>query len=352
MGNNIIKVYLFIGLLVLVFLSMGFYFFLKGTIPETPQLPGNPVFPAIFLSTTSPADASSTLINLPSSTFFSFLEEKTLSLVKNKPATPTIRIELVNKHLLIIWWGNLPYGTTHIELYRIKQGGNWDKWQTFSFGPEDEEGFAKISTAENLGEYAFYAEAVNDYGRVVWTSEDTPSTQFPQNPFSEAASSEQPTEEITPSSTLNSSLQPSSTTPAESPLSSSTPSQTPTSSSAIPPPSSTPSTTLYYYYRPDGTISYTYSPQLENFWVTHIDQAIEIGWQNLDESVTNVIIYRAASETGPWSQLLKHQYSSSMGPTAIRITDDSLNKPYYYKMEARSAGNAVVAAYGPKLLAP
>jgi hypothetical protein len=345
MGDNIIRVYLFIGLVVLVFLSIGFYFFLRGVIPETPQLPGNPAFPAIFLSTTSPADASNTLINLPSSTFFSFIE--------NKPVNPTIRIELVNGHLLIIWWGNLPYGTTHIDLYRIERGGDWDKWQTFSFGPGDQDGFAKISIAEDLGEYAFYAEAANDYGRVVWTSEDTPFTQFPLNPFPEATSSEPTAGNITPSSTPSSPSEPSSTTPAESPTSSSpTPPQTPTSSLPTQPPDTTPSTTLYYYYRPDGTISYTYAPRLENFWVTHADKAIEIGWQNLGESVTAVIVYRSALEAGPWSQLLKHQYSSSSGPTAIRITDDTINDPYYYKMEARDAGNAIVATYGPVLLTP
>ncbi|MEK7212078.1 MAG: hypothetical protein AAB686_00175, partial [Patescibacteria group bacterium] len=105
-------------------------------------------------------------------------------------------------------------------------------------------------------------------------------------------------------------------------------------------------------YRPDGTISYTYAPRAENFWVIYRDQAIEIGWQNLDASVTNVIVYRSALEAGPWSQLLKHQYSSSSGPTAIRITDDTINDPYYYKMEARDSANAVLTTYGPVLLSP
>ena len=64
-----------------------------------------------------------------------------------------------------------------------------------------------------------------------------------------------------------------------------------------------------------------------------------------------IIVYRSASQSAPWKELLRQRNPDTVGPSTIRLIDSSLSEPYYYKMEAFSGTNSI-ALYGPELLAP
>ena len=87
----------------------------------------------------------------------------------------------------------------------------------------------------------------------------------------------------------------------------------------------------------------------ESFWVEHVNGAIEIGWQNLPSATTHVLVGRSANQTGPWATLLQQNNPVITEPYFIRVIDQSLNNPYYYRLTA-SAGSQTVATYGPIFL--
>ena len=343
--GSLLRAYYVVGIAVLILVSIGFYYLLRGSLEEL-QRPvlGNPSLFSIFMSTSS-ADINS--LGLPSSTFFGFDIGQGFGGAGSTAQNPRIRMQAQGKHLLIIQWANLPFGAANLDLYRISQGTGWTLWQTIALGGNDN-GVVRIATSLDLTQYAFYAEVTNSSGKILWTSSDTPTTQLPPNPFPTPSptSSDEP---AAPAPTSTSSPAPS---PSPSPTPSPAPS--PTTTPSTPPPEPPPSSpTGYYYYRPDGSIAGTYTPRVENFWVGHGDaNAIQIGWQNLDASITKIVVYRSLAEGGPWSQLLVHGYSSATNPYAVQIVDDTIGTPHYYKMEARDQAGAVVATYGPLLLSP
>ncbi len=93
-----------------------------------------------------------------------------------------------------------------------------------------------------------------------------------------------------------------------------------------------------------------YGPaQTDNFWVQHVDQKIQIGWQNLPPTTTSIVILRSQNQSGPWAAMLTQQNPGVNGAYSIQIVDNTLGVPYYYEMNAL-AGNTVIATYGPVYL--
>ena len=81
----------------------------------------------------------------------------------------------------------------------------------------------------------------------------------------------------------------------------------------------------------------------------HVDQKIQIGWQDLPAPTNRVTVLRSASTDGPWSTVLVQEDPNIVGPYTIQVVDDTLGNAYYYEMNA-SATSTVLATYGPILL--
>jgi len=86
-----------------------------------------------------------------------------------------------------------------------------------------------------------------------------------------------------------------------------------------------------------------------SFWVQHVNQSIEIGWQDLPASTDGIVVSRAATSTGPWNQVLAQNNPGETGSFSITLVDGTLGDPYYYQLVAFH-GTTTVATYGPIFL--
>lgn len=276
------------------------------------------------------------------------------------PQAPSISLTIQKSakgSSLFIEWQNLPGDTTGLNIYRSKTGStDWSLWKSIAIAyGQLASGNATINAGkDSLAGYSFYVEAISGGGgssngtstsTVLWTSPVTepivttstppvtPNTSPPtqNNPNVSSTNPQTPTA----SSTQSSSTNPSPPSPASS---SSTP-------SSPPPPSGIP------YYNPKIQISGYGSTSSENFWVQHVDQKIEIGWQNLPQDTTSAIVYRSSNQSGPWSGILSQQNPGVNGSYSIQIVDDTLSSPYYYEMSVFN-GAQKIATYGPVYLPP
>jgi len=112
----------------------------------------------------------------------------------------------------------------------------------------------------------------------------------------------------------------------------------------MPPP--TPSGTPYY--NPQIQIETYGNDQSGNFWVQHVDQKIQIGWQNLPQNITDITIARSESESEPWTTVLT-QHDPAKGSQSIQVVDDTVGVSYYYELIAFDGENTI-AIYGPAYL--
>ena len=271
------------------------------------------------------------------------------------PQAPEISFQFYKsktKNVFIIRWKYLPNGTTRLDVYRAKTGTqNWSLWKSV-FVPtgQEQSGIAEItlSLKEDPAGYSYYVEAVRGTGgdptggEVVWTSpQDLPITQtdtLPPVPPPTSGNSEPPPpppqENQSPTSTANSAQ---GTTPPPPP-------------SPAPSPSFPPGTIIYY--KPESGISGTGLPETANFWAGIVNQAVEIGWQNLPDGSDKLIVYRSQTADGPWNQVLVQQDPVYNGPYSIRVADETISQSYYYKMDVLSASGSVIISYGPILVSP
>ena len=279
------------------------------------------------------------------------------------PKMPSVTLTVqkaAGGNMLTVQWQNLPGTTAALDIFRSTKGkNNWALWKTIVLAANE----LGIGSAQfNIGNstfdnYSFYIEAVtsstnetgsggnptNGLGQtILWISSSTTpivttsTPQMPQAPPSPTAPPASPT-----SST--------STAPNSPPAA---PSSTPTSSSpsqGTGPASTTPPPPGIPYYTPQVQISGYGSPQAGTFWVQHVDQKIEIGWQNLPPQTTELIVSRAQSADGPWTAVLTQEDPS--GSYSLQVVDNTLGQTYYYKLEA-FAGTALLATYGPVTLPP
>jgi hypothetical protein len=86
----------------------------------------------------------------------------------------------------------------------------------------------------------------------------------------------------------------------------------------------------------------------ETFWVTHVDQKLELGWQNLPSSTTYARVSRAA-QGGEWKTLLEQ--NNPVDPYFIRLIDATLHEAHQYKLEVFS-GVSLIGIFGPVTLDP
>ena len=239
------------------------------------------------------------------------------------------------KRSVIIRWTNLPDGTTVLDVFISKTGANkWSLWKTIAItSAELGGGLANFnaSTAIAGGGYSFYAEATDGTGSTpIWTSSST----VPVQTSSTTQTSGSPTPSPTPTPA-----------PTSSPTPTPTPSPTPSGSTST----STQNSSGTVYYSPSGSVSGVSQPQTANFWVEHVNNDLQINWQNIPSDATEAIVYRSASGSGPWTKILDQ--SNPAVSYSIGIVDNSLNGTYYYKLDVLKGGS-IEAEYGPVELAP
>lgn len=254
--------------------------------------------------------------------------------------TPKVSFEIkkeAKKRHLFIYWENLPNDTVGLNIFISKSNtNNWSLWQKISI-PQDkiDEGNTELNINSDIGTggYSFYTEALSNQSETLWTSSSTPAVYATSTP---------PQESQTQTSSSPPGSPPTSQNPENPPINPTTQDQSATTSS---------SDGTTYYYSPQGSISGSSVEQAASFWVQHLNKTIEIGWQNIPPNATKVIIYRSSNSSGPWSIILEQQNPVTDRPYTIGLVDNTLNNPYYYKMNVLS-GSSIVGEYGPLLLEP
>jgi hypothetical protein len=270
------------------------------------------------------------------------------------------------KPTLIIVWKNLPGDTAKINIFRTGACAisDWEIWKIINvFGLQAGAVEIALKLSEARCDFSYRTETASQGGKTSWSSnpllpEDVLPPDFAMPTSTPATVTDPPPPQppnapstSPPSGTPSSTPQPgeSSSTPSSTALSpqpTSTPSSTPSSPS---PTSSTPEQNTYY--TPQSTVSGYENPQSGQFWVQHVNQNIECGWQNLPSGTTAIVILRSAQPSGPWGSLIEQGNPDVVGPSVIRLVDDTLNTSQYYLLEAKSGGT-VLQTFGPVLLAP
>jgi hypothetical protein len=265
------------------------------------------------------------------------------------PAPPSVSFVVQKSksgNSFFVQWQNLPTGTTGLNIFRGKTGtpeNTWLLWRTLSISSGDltnGNGEINLGTTNEDG-YSFYVQAINgggggDGGVPLWTSSSTApivTTSTPEQPGNDGGQNPP-----TPSSTPGNN-------PPNNPPPGQNPSSTGQSNNNPPTPTGTP------YYSPEVQISGYGAAQTGNFWVQHVDQKIQIGWQNLPPEAIDVVINRSQNQNGPWATVLEQQNSGGTGSYSIQLVDDTFGVPFYYELNAM-VGTSTIATYGPVYLQP
>jgi hypothetical protein len=251
-----------------------------------------------------------------------------------------------------VQWQYLPSGTTQLFIFRGKTGtdpSTWSLWKIITI-PSDSliSGNAAISLGKDAeAGYAFYIEAVGGPGGTPNNASGTPEDILWTSPSG-----------VPPSATSTIPIAPPDMNPSSTPSSTSNPSANPSqpsSTSSLNPTTTTaqsPSGTPYY--TPEIQISGYGQGQTANFWVQHVDQKIQINWQNIPATATSIEVARSENQTGPWTTVITQenpsQGQSGQNQYSIQIVDNTVGTPYYYQMTVFN-GTTTLATYGPLYLA-
>ncbi|MGC9599203.1 MAG: hypothetical protein ABSE18_02345 [Minisyncoccia bacterium] len=242
-----------------------------------------------------------------------------------------------NGNIFVVRWQNLPEDTVALNILR-----NGAPWQSIPVSPNEiASGSAKFNIGKQLfSNDVFSLEAVSGRGASnnLWSSSSTTPTISTSTPPNNSPSSSEGTTISSSSTNLNQT----SSTPATNQNPPLPPSPSPSSSS-----SSTSSAQGIPYYTPEIQISGYGEKQSGEFWVQHVDQKIQIGWQDLPSQATSIVIFRSPNNDGPWVAMLTQ--ANPGGTYSLQIVDNTLGLAYYYEMNAL-AGSTTIATYGPVYL--
>ena len=336
---DLVRIYLIIGLILLVLLSIGIYFALRP-IFFTPDTSGG-TLPFVPQSTTNISLGGGT------GSIEGALEDV------EKYVRAGISVHVKDARTVVVEWKNLPAGTTKLSLYREKIGTKtWSFWQTVAAGSGSGSAEVTLKAGEDATNYTYYGQAYSSSGETLWASAPTETQVAVVDPStgSGQASSGPPAGGPPAAPTPPAPPTPPGTPPPIGPIGPINPTPLPpppppaAPTPPPPPPSGIP------YYAPNGTITGYIPFQTASFWVGHADTShIELGWQNLPPPTDMIVVFRSPTGNEPWVELLRQQHPDTVGPSTIRLIDSSISEPYYYKMEAFS-GNNRIAIYGPELL--
>ncbi len=274
---------------------------------------------------------------------------------------------------IVIAWANLPEGTIALDVFRtLKKKISWELWHEIPITTSTRGGgsttFA-LGKKEVVLRYSFYVQAVsgadhhaagggtNAKGQgILWTSsvlDAAPQSQNGQGGGSGGGGAGGGANNGTGGTANGTSSAPSTgngtSTSTNNPAGGNNANNSTSSGQSgggnAPAPSGTP------YYTPEIKISGYGQPPGGSFWVQHIDQKIQIGWQGLPPPMTRIEVARAASGTGPWSTILIQENPDLVGPYSLQLVDDTLGQPYYYELNGY-AGSSTIGTYGPVYLQP
>lgn len=266
-------------------------------------------------------------------------EQKPKEVIEVAPSPPEIIKEnplirfVLKGGKFVVEWENLPLDTSYLDVFRRKGKGLWEKWRTIVISAGDRyQGSAEIQLAkgEAASGYMYYAQATSGGNTPpLWSSSSTTATVESPIPISPPPAT--PTSTPPPTSETSSVTSPPATPPST---------------------STTQATDTIIYYTPSGEVSGTASTtQTANFWVLYVHNQIEINWQNLPSNTNKFFVERSTSSNGPWTLLLEQKDPDVIGPSFIRVLDDSVSSPHYYRMRVFE-GTTLLQTYGPQLLNP
>jgi hypothetical protein len=274
------------------------------------------------------------------------------------PEIHIYRTGTAQKPTLTITWKNLSGDIAHIKIFRsgactIEE---WMLWKIINvYGTSDGAVEIALKLSEAKCEFSYFTETVTEAGNVTWRSAageantDVPPDLTVPTSTTVTVSDPPPQTQPPPAAPPAAPPAPATSTPTSTPQT--TPTSSPTSTPSTPGSgtSTTPGPEQRTYYTPQSTISGYDNPPAGEFWVQHSHQYLEIGWQNLPQTTSRIIVYRSDTSSGPWDTLLDQTSPDPTGPYVIRISDDSLTEPHYYRLEAQNDG-VVTGSYGPYLL--
>jgi len=247
-----------------------------------------------------------------------------------------------DNRFITLSWQNLPPETAKLLVFRsLIKSKLWKLWKTITIETaETKQGSLDINIDGDPLKFSYYVQVLNKDNRTLWASPiielqpkdgKTTLTQ-PTNKDSQSKITTQQPDNQSPTT-------PSYYTTNNQQLQTNQLQQSAIDSSQV------------AYFTPEGKISGPISLIPESFWVKYVNNAIEIGWQNLPPPTDMIIIYRSKNKTGPWDELLRQRNPDTTGPKFIRLVDFAVGIPYYYKMEAYSQSQSI-AVYTPILLSP
>lgn len=266
------------------------------------------------------------------------------------PETPSTKIYLQLKKgkRLSVSWENLPLGTIQLNIFIARQkSGDWSLWKTITISQNQiARGSLEFAINQSVadGGYSFYLQALSAQSQPVWTSPPTQPTTVTQTRTSGSQPPQPPATTNPPAGTTTSGT--SGSQPATNPTTTSATTSTSATSTASTTQTSTSTTAsgTTTYYNPQGTASTTTTSTTSNFSVQHINNTINISWQNISAGSDNAVVSRSPSANGPWAAVFNQQNPATS--YSIGIVDGTVNSPYYYKMDLFRSG-LNIGGYGP-----
>jgi len=358
MGTELFKIYIILGIILVVVMGAGFYYVFNESVPDLPA--SSPV------PTSNWWDGAAIE---PGSNGSSILPRGLLSDIEDL-ARAKIHITTGGKEKIIVSWENLPDGTDRIVIFRsdIRISGAWVRWKTVSIA-SSRVGSTEVTLKkrEDSTAYEYYAQAFSPNGYTLWASQITQAEPPPPAPTESLTSptatttggiaqgqtpssgSQGGSQNQTSSATVSPGAAPSTSSSSGSQSGNSGTSSTVSNVSNPPPAAPLSPSQQVAYYTPSGQIAGYYSPQLDPFWVSHVNQNIEIGWQNLPPPTNAIVVYRSQNQSGPWKELMRQEQPSTSTRDFVRLVDFTISSSYYYRMDALSGTN-ILAAYEPIFL--
>lgn len=290
------------------------------------------------------------------------------------PPAPSVTLTLQQnskEHSLMLEWQNLPSNTTALNIFRGKSASTstWTLWKTIVIEAGQLNGDAQFDLgAADLG-YEYYVQAVNSGGSngggggssgngtstdVLWTSNPTTpatsTTPVSGNSGGGGGGDQNNSGGSNNQSSTSSSTQNSGNNTSSSNSGAGNGNQNSSSSNGN---SSTGGNNNgggngNAYYNPQIQVT-GYGTANGDFWVNHVNQSIEVGWQNLPAGTTDIVVYRSIADAGPWNQLLEQENPGSTGSYSLQLVDGTLDDPYYYELTAFQ-GVSASTTYGPVYL--
>lgn len=259
---------------------------------------------------------------------------------------PNVVVLVKGTNTVVIRWSDLPPETTSLSIFRVRNGElTWSFWTSVSINKSQlPSGEIEVQVPDGDGSaysYHYYIEAnATNTDEPTWVSDVTDPEPYvplgeevPQNDESEPPNNppSSPTETIPPPTSSDDNAPP----------------QNDEILPPLPPPQSQ---SIPTYYSPNGQVSYAGDiTPTGSFWVRHINNYIEVGWQNIPTTTNAVKVYRSVNQNGPWTLLMQQNNPDAVGPAYIRLIDLTISESYYYQLTAFD-DTTLLATYGPEHL--